>query len=140
MPRKCPVWSVENGASIGVRGLIEQTLPELKLKPDYAILGEPTGLGLYYGHDGWIEVDLQRPTAIHAMAFDEPHRGAGKRGQKYRLQMRAGDQWKEIIAGATEGYGATRIFPTVTGQVFRLQIFESKDTAAVSELQLYRPE
>ena len=90
--------------------------------------------------DGWIEVDLLKPTAIHAMAFDEPHRGAGKRGQKYRLQMRDGDQWKEFIAGETEGYGATRIFPTVTGQVFRLQIFESKDTAAVSELQLYRPE
>ncbi len=48
----------ENGASIGVRGLIEQTLPELKLKPDYAILGEPTELGLYYGHDGWMEVDI----------------------------------------------------------------------------------
>jgi len=48
----------ENGASIGVRGLIEKTLPELKLKPDYAILGEPTEMGLYYGHDGWMEVDI----------------------------------------------------------------------------------
>ena len=48
----------ENGASLGVHGLMDQTLPELKLKPDYAILGEPTGLGLYYGHDGWMEVDI----------------------------------------------------------------------------------
>jgi acetylornithine deacetylase/succinyl-diaminopimelate desuccinylase-like protein len=49
----------ENGVGIGVRGLIEQTLPALKLKPDYAILGEPTSLGLYYGHDGWVEMDIR---------------------------------------------------------------------------------
>ena len=90
--------------------------------------------------EGWIEVDLLHPTPIHAMAFDEPHRGAGKRGQKYRLQMRVSDAWKEVVAGETEGYAATRIFPTVTGRVFRLEIYESKDTAAISELQLYQPE
>ncbi len=49
----------ENGASVGLSTLIEQTLPELGLKPDYTILGEPTGLGLYYGHDGWLELDIQ---------------------------------------------------------------------------------
>ena len=30
----------------------------MELKPDYAVLGEPTGLGLYYGHDGWMEVEI----------------------------------------------------------------------------------
>jgi acetylornithine deacetylase/succinyl-diaminopimelate desuccinylase-like protein len=49
----------ENGLSIGVRALIEKTLPELDLKPDFAILGEPTGLGLYYGHDGWLEMEIR---------------------------------------------------------------------------------
>ena len=49
----------ENGCSIGVRHLLEKTLPGLNLKPTYAILGEPTGLGLYYGHDGWVEMDIQ---------------------------------------------------------------------------------
>ncbi|VGO19934.1 M20 family metallopeptidase [Pontiella sulfatireligans] len=48
----------ENGASIGMRGLLEHTLPELGLMPTYAILGEPTSLGIYYGHDGWMEVDI----------------------------------------------------------------------------------
>lgn len=47
-----------NGRSVGVRGLIEKTLPDLGLAPDYAILGEPTNLGLYYGHDGWVELKL----------------------------------------------------------------------------------
>jgi len=42
-----------------VRALMQKTLPEMKLKPTYAILGEPTGLGLYYGHDGWVEVEIR---------------------------------------------------------------------------------
>ncbi|MDF7801169.1 M20/M25/M40 family metallo-hydrolase [Pontiellaceae bacterium B1224] len=48
----------ENGASLGVRGLLKDSLPEFGLMPNYAILGEPTDLGLYYGHDGWMEVDI----------------------------------------------------------------------------------
>ena len=48
----------QNGISLGMRGALEHTLPELGLNPDYAVLGEPTGLGLYYGHDGWMEVDI----------------------------------------------------------------------------------
>lgn len=49
----------ENGRSIGVRNLLEQTLPEWMLTPDYAILGEPTNLGLYYGHEGWAEFEIR---------------------------------------------------------------------------------
>jgi acetylornithine deacetylase/succinyl-diaminopimelate desuccinylase-like protein len=47
-----------NGRSTGVRLLMERTLPALGMKPSFAILGEPTGLGLYYGHDGWMEMDV----------------------------------------------------------------------------------
>ena len=48
----------ENGCSAGVRALMGRTLPALGLKPTFAILGEPTRLGLYYGHDGWMEMDV----------------------------------------------------------------------------------
>lgn len=48
----------ENGRSTGTRTLMERTLPALGMKPTFAILGEPTGLGLYYGHDGWMEMDV----------------------------------------------------------------------------------
>ncbi len=48
----------ENGLSVGVRYLVEKTFPELELTPNYAVLGEPTGLNLYYGHDGWMELDV----------------------------------------------------------------------------------
>lgn len=49
----------EQGGNVGIQGLMERTLPELELSPSYAILGEPTNLGLYYGHDGWVEMDIQ---------------------------------------------------------------------------------
>ena len=48
----------ENGISIGTRALVAHTLPEMGLKPDYAVLGEPTDLGLYYGHDGRAELEV----------------------------------------------------------------------------------
>lgn len=49
----------ENGASIGVRHLIDETLAKMEMKPDWTILGEPTGLGLYYAHDGWMEMEIK---------------------------------------------------------------------------------
>lgn len=49
----------ENGCSLGVRELMEHTLPDMDLNPDYVILGEPTDLGLYYGHDGWVEAGIE---------------------------------------------------------------------------------
>jgi acetylornithine deacetylase/succinyl-diaminopimelate desuccinylase-like protein len=48
----------ENGISIGTRALIAHTLREMGLVPDYAMLGEPTDLGLYYGHDGRAEMEV----------------------------------------------------------------------------------
>lgn len=48
----------ENGRSVGVRELVARTLPDRELKPAWAVLGEPTGLGLYYGHDGWFELEI----------------------------------------------------------------------------------
>ena len=35
----------------GVSWLMEKTLPSLDIKPSYAVLGEPTDLGLYCGYD-----------------------------------------------------------------------------------------
>ncbi|HEX7598759.1 MAG TPA: M20/M25/M40 family metallo-hydrolase [Polyangia bacterium] len=53
----------ENGMSIGTRGLVEFTLKEMGLRPEYAVLGEPTNLGLYYGHDGRAEFDIRLRSA-----------------------------------------------------------------------------
>ena len=48
----------ENGAAVGVRALVAETLPALNLVPEHAILGEPTNLGLYYGHEGFAHLDI----------------------------------------------------------------------------------
>ncbi len=53
------VVAEENGLSLGTRFLLNETLPSLNLKPEFAIMGEPTDLGLYYGHNGWLEVDIE---------------------------------------------------------------------------------
>ena len=49
----------ECGGNIGICGLIEKTLPQMELSPSYAVLGEPTELAIYYGHDGWIELEIK---------------------------------------------------------------------------------
>lgn len=49
----------ENGRSVGVKELMDSTLPSMHIVPSYAVLGEPTGLGLHYGHDGWVEVEVR---------------------------------------------------------------------------------
>jgi acetylornithine deacetylase/succinyl-diaminopimelate desuccinylase-like protein len=49
----------ENGCSVGLRHLLDHTLPQLELKPGFAILGEPTALNLCHGHDGWAEAEIR---------------------------------------------------------------------------------
>ena len=87
----------ENGLSIGLRGLIEKTLPDLGMKPDFAMLGEPTGLGLYYGHDGWMEMDVRveglNPfnvdDAVNAIVSDLGRGGAANGGEgPYREMLK----------------------------------------------------
>ncbi len=64
--------SEENGLSLGVQHLLTRTLADMKIKVDYAILGEPTDLGLFYGHDGWAEfkigLDSPNPNFLHDAA------------------------------------------------------------------------
>lgn len=48
----------ENGCSVGLRKLMTGTIPSLGIRTEYAILGEPTENSLYYGHDGWVEINI----------------------------------------------------------------------------------
>ncbi|MDI9444937.1 MAG: M20/M25/M40 family metallo-hydrolase [Planctomycetota bacterium] len=83
--------SEEQGGSPGLRHLMQDTLPSLDLRPDFAILGEPTGLGIYYGHDGSavFEVLIEGPdnfqvndaTAAVFETFHSRHRAATSDGQ-----------------------------------------------------------
>lgn len=48
----------ENGCSVGARHLFQHTLPGIGMIPRFAVLGEPTGLRVGYGHDGWARFDI----------------------------------------------------------------------------------
>jgi len=48
----------ENGCSVGVRHLLDRTIPQIGMEPKFVILGEPTGLKICHGHDGWVDVDI----------------------------------------------------------------------------------
>ncbi len=48
----------QSGCNAGIRQFLKETLPSIGLKPSFALLGEPTDLGLYYGHDGWMCIEL----------------------------------------------------------------------------------
>ena len=48
----------ELGDSVGVRQLLRETLPSLGLEAGLAILGDPTDLALYRGHDGYAQFDI----------------------------------------------------------------------------------
>ncbi len=48
----------ENGCSVGVRHLFRHTLPRIGMTPRFVVLGEPTGLKVGYGHDGWAKFDI----------------------------------------------------------------------------------
>ncbi len=48
----------ENGCSVGARHLFRHTLPQVGLTPRFVVLGEPTGLKVGAGHDGWARFDV----------------------------------------------------------------------------------
>ena len=86
----------EIGGSVGVRRLVEDTLPELEISPTYAILGEPTDLGLYYGHDGWLELeteiaglDKSQVTGVARAVFDEYRSSACSDGKSHSREEMA---------------------------------------------------
>jgi acetylornithine deacetylase/succinyl-diaminopimelate desuccinylase-like protein len=89
----------ENGAALGVRALVTQTLPDLGLVPEFALLGEPTDLGLYYGHEGWAELavrvqgrDLFQVTdAGHSLFQDFTQRGAAGRLANGKQNLAVGE-------------------------------------------------
>jgi acetylornithine deacetylase/succinyl-diaminopimelate desuccinylase-like protein len=91
--------SEEQGGSPGLRHLIEQTLPSLDLRPDYAILGEPTELGLFYGQ----RCHASRVRAIARPVSAQPAVGVSK------------PEVAAIPAGVLLGIGRDRCLPAVAG-------------------------
>jgi acetylornithine deacetylase/succinyl-diaminopimelate desuccinylase-like protein len=79
----------EMGDSVGVRHLMKETLPRLGLQPDYAVLAEPTDLGIYCGHDGWMQVQVcvegDDPDLVKDTAYYIYHDLSKRANQDYGL-------------------------------------------------------
>jgi putative selenium metabolism hydrolase len=45
-------------ASVGMRYLVDKTLPERKLHFDFVVMGNPTNLDVYLGHRGRVEIEV----------------------------------------------------------------------------------
>jgi acetylornithine deacetylase/succinyl-diaminopimelate desuccinylase-like protein len=89
--------SEEQGGSPGLRHLMRDTLPALEMRPDYAILGEPTALSIYYGHDGsaMFEVLIAGPDSFQVS--DATHAVFENFRGQYRTTHRAGEpEWQSL--------------------------------------------
>jgi acetylornithine deacetylase/succinyl-diaminopimelate desuccinylase-like protein len=98
----------QNGLSLGTRYLLSESLPQLRLVPNFAVLGEPTDLGVYYGHDGWVEMEVKLEAAnsfamedaVNVVAEELSNAYAGQASGSFEL-----DKPRFRVSG--EGHSAT---------------------------------
>ncbi|MDP4274786.1 MAG: alpha-L-fucosidase [Bacteroidota bacterium] len=90
-------------------------------------------------HTGWLEADFGKPVKICAVAIQEG--GSFERNiQKFSLEYKVGDQWKQVFEGKNIGEGFLRPFSTVKAREFRLNILEAQKSPFITEFQLYKDE
>lgn len=87
-----------------------------------------------------LEIDLEEPVAIQALALVEPWHPWNGVIQKHELQYLAGSEWKIIFKGQTTGIGLTKNFPAVKAQKFRLLLENEQFAPAINEMILFRAE
>ncbi|MCX6872752.1 MAG: discoidin domain-containing protein [Verrucomicrobia bacterium] len=71
---------------------------------------------------GWIELDLGQPREISRMIIDER---IWERVSRYRVEYKAGDEWKTLFEGGDLGE-CKKEFPPVTTQHVRLSLLDGK--------------
>ena len=71
----------------------------------------------------WLELDLGQPTKISTVMIDER---AWNRVSKFRLECKAGDDWKTIFEGTNIGIDFCKDFDPVTAQHVRLNILDNR--------------
>jgi len=93
------------------------------LGPQFAVDNNPsTRWAVNFGVDkAWIELDLGKPTPISTVMIDER---AYEKVSKFRLDYKAGDEWKTILEGTTIGALYAKDFPQVTAQHVRLSTLD----------------
>jgi len=83
----------------------------------------------------WLEVDLNKPTAINKVAIDEHD---WNRIRKFQLQYKTDGSWKTIFEGSSVGKNFSKTFPTVTAQYVRLNILDASDGPTIWEFSIFK--
>ncbi len=86
---------------------------------------------------GTITINLPKPQTIDVLCLQE-NISIGQRIEKFKLEYRDGEIWKEAGKGTTVGYKRLVRFHPVTAKDFRLFIEGSRLNPTISELGLYK--
>lgn len=86
---------------------------------------------------GAIEFDLGKPVTFDRAMLQEQIT-QGQRVERFVLEARDGDDWKEIAAATTIGYKRLLRFPEVTARHVRLRITQSRDCPTLKRFGLFK--
>lgn len=85
--------------------------------------------------NGWLEVDLGKPTAITRAVLKEISYPAI---EEFAIEARQADgTWKNVATGTTIGSQKELKFPATTAQVFRLHLLKTREGMNIEEFQLW---
>jgi alpha-L-fucosidase len=85
---------------------------------------------------GWIEVDLEKDTAIGSAAVKEL---GYHRTQEFLIEYKDGEAWKELARGTTIAGEKTFAFGPVTARYVRLNIRKASEVPTIEEFRLFPP-
>ena len=84
-----------------------------------------------------LDFDLGKPVTFDRAMLQEQI-SQGQRVEKFVLEARDGDDWKEIATATTIGYKRLLRFPKVTARHVRLRILQSRDCPTLKRFGLFK--
>ena len=84
-----------------------------------------------------LDFDLGKPVTFDRAMLQEQI-SQGQRVEKFVLEARDGDDWKEIATATTIGYKRLLRFPEVTARHVRLRILQSRDCPTLKRFGLFK--
>ena len=96
----------------------------------------------YWTTDDWteaatIEFNLPAPRTFNCVMLQE-YIKIGQRVEKFTIEARIDDDWKQIAAATVIGYKRLLRFPDVTAQRVRVNFIESRLCPTLSEFGLFK--
>lgn len=88
-------------------------------------------------NSGWLEVDLGKPVTFNHAVIAE---WEWNRVRKFEVQIREGDSWKTIAAGASIDGRKQLDFSPIAARFVRLNILEAVGVPTIWEFQLFNAE